>query len=97
MAGYTEGMSLLWINGTLTDKAEVRISPFDHGFLYGDGVWGHLRLFNGKPFRARIITSRFSSRPRKPSELTSRCRKMNYCTQLHQLRRPTTAPKATFG
>jgi branched-chain amino acid aminotransferase len=45
-------MSLLWINGTLTDKADARISPFDHGFLYGDGVWEHLRLFGGKPFRA---------------------------------------------
>jgi branched-chain amino acid aminotransferase len=45
-------MSQIWLNGTLTDKADARISPFDHGFLYGDGVWEHLRLFNGKPFRA---------------------------------------------
>jgi branched-chain amino acid aminotransferase len=45
-------MSLLWINGTLTDKAEARVSPFDHGFLYGDGVWEPFRLFNGKPFAA---------------------------------------------
>lgn len=45
-------MSLLWINGTLTDKAEARVSPFDHGFLYGDGVWEPLRLFGGKPFAA---------------------------------------------
>jgi branched-chain amino acid aminotransferase len=46
-------MSLLWINGTLTDKANAGISPFDHGFLYGDGVWEHLRLFGGKPVRAK--------------------------------------------
>ena len=45
-------MSQLWVNGTLTDKADARVSPFDHGLLYGDGVWEHLRLFNGKPFRA---------------------------------------------
>ena len=45
-------MSRIWINGTLTDKADARVSPFDHGFLYGDGVWEHLRLFGGKPFRA---------------------------------------------
>lgn len=45
-------MSLLWLNGTLTDKADARINPFDHGFLYGDGVWEHFRLFNGKPFGA---------------------------------------------
>ncbi len=45
-------MSLLWLNGTLIDKADARVSPFDHGFLYGDGVWEPLRLFGGKPFRA---------------------------------------------
>lgn len=44
-------MSLLWINGTLFDKADARVSPFDHGFLYGDGVWEHLRVFGGQPFR----------------------------------------------
>jgi branched-chain amino acid aminotransferase len=43
-------MSLVWINGTLADKADARVSPFDHGFLYGDGVWEHLRVFGGKPF-----------------------------------------------
>ncbi len=44
-------MSLLWINGTLTDKTEARVNPFDHGFLYGDGVWEHLRIFSGQLFR----------------------------------------------
>lgn len=45
-------MSQIWINGALTDKAGARVSPFDHGFLYGDGAWEPLRLFNGKPFAA---------------------------------------------
>ena len=44
-------MSLIWLNGTLTDKLDARVSPFDHGFLYGDGVWEHIRLYRGKPFR----------------------------------------------
>jgi len=44
-------MSLLWINGTLTDKAAAHVNPFDHGFLYGDGVWEHLRIFDGNLFR----------------------------------------------
>lgn len=43
-------MSRLWINGTLIDKNEARISPFDHGFLYGEGVWEPLRIFNGQLF-----------------------------------------------
>lgn len=45
-------MSSVWLNGTLTDKADARVSPFDHGVLYGDGVWEHLRVFGGKPFGA---------------------------------------------
>ena len=45
-------MSLVWVNGTLVDKLDARVSPFDHGFLYGDGVWEPLRVFNGRPFRA---------------------------------------------
>ncbi len=44
-------MSLLWINGCLVEKAEAKVSPFDHGFLYGDGVWEPLRVFGGKLFR----------------------------------------------
>lgn len=44
-------MSLIWVNGVLVDKAEARVSPVDHGFLYGDGVWEHLRAFGGKLFR----------------------------------------------
>ena len=44
-------MSLVWINGRLVDKAEARVSPFDHGFLYGDGVWEPLRVFGGRLFR----------------------------------------------
>jgi branched-chain amino acid aminotransferase len=44
-------MSLLWINGHLIDKADARVSPFDHGFLYGDGVWEPLRVFGGNLFR----------------------------------------------
>jgi branched-chain amino acid aminotransferase len=45
-------MSQVWLNGALTDKADARVSPFDHSFLYGDGVWEHLRLFRGAPFGA---------------------------------------------
>lgn len=47
-------MSLLWINGQLIDKSEACISPFDHGFLYGDGVWIGLRVFGGRLFQAEM-------------------------------------------
>ena len=44
-------MSQVWINGRLVDKADAKVSPFDHGFLYGDGVWEPLRVYGGKLFR----------------------------------------------
>jgi branched-chain amino acid aminotransferase len=44
-------MSLVWVNGVLVDKADARVSLFDHGFLYGDGVWEPLRVFGGRLFR----------------------------------------------
>ena len=52
-------MSLVWINGRLVDKAEARVSPFDHGFLYGDGVWEALRVYGGRLFRPDEHLARF--------------------------------------
>jgi branched-chain amino acid aminotransferase len=45
-------MSLkVWINGKLFDKAEARVSVYDHGLLYGDGVFEGLRSYSGRVFR----------------------------------------------
>ena len=38
------------INGRLLDKEHAVISVFDHGFLYGEGVYETLRTYNGQPF-----------------------------------------------
>ena len=46
-------MSKVWINGKLFDKAEAKISVFDHGLLYGDGVFEGIRIYGGKVFRLR--------------------------------------------
>jgi branched-chain amino acid aminotransferase len=40
-----------WINGTIMPAAEARVSVFDHGLLYGDGVFEGIRFYNGHPFR----------------------------------------------
>ncbi len=45
-------MSTLWINGELVDKSAAHVSPFDHGLLYGDGVWEPLRVSSGKLLHA---------------------------------------------
>lgn len=39
-----------WINGCIVSTSEARISPFDHGFLVGDGVFETLVARHGKPF-----------------------------------------------
>ncbi|HEY7422654.1 MAG TPA: branched-chain-amino-acid transaminase [Gemmataceae bacterium] len=46
-------MSKVWINGKLFDKADAKISVFDHGLLYGDGVFEGIRIYRGKVFRLR--------------------------------------------
>ncbi len=38
------------VNGTLFDKEHAVISVFDHGFLYGEGIYETLRTYNGRPF-----------------------------------------------
>ncbi len=38
------------INGDVYPASEARISPLDHGFLYGDSVYETVRTFFGRPF-----------------------------------------------
>jgi branched-chain amino acid aminotransferase len=41
----------VYISGKLFDKEDAKISVYDHGLLYGDGVFEGLRSYNGKVFR----------------------------------------------
>src|SRR5215813_4916063 len=43
----------VYINGKLFDKADAKVSVYDHGFLYGDGVFEGIRIYGGKVFRLR--------------------------------------------
>lgn len=38
------------VNGQLFDAERAVVSVFDHGFLYGEGVYETLRTYNGRPF-----------------------------------------------
>jgi branched-chain amino acid aminotransferase len=38
------------VNGRMFDQEHAVVSVFDHGFLYGEGVYETLRTFNGEPF-----------------------------------------------
>ena len=43
----------IYINGKFVPQEEAMISVFDHGLLYGDGVFEGLRSYRGKVFRLR--------------------------------------------
>lgn len=40
----------LYVNGKIVKKSDARISPFDHGFLYGVGLFETFRIYDGHPF-----------------------------------------------
>ena len=42
---------IIYIDGKYLPKEEAHISVFDHGFLYGDGVFEGIRAYNGRVFR----------------------------------------------
>jgi len=44
-------MSVCWIDGKLVEESEAKISIFDHGVLYGDGVFEGIRFYNNQAFR----------------------------------------------
>jgi len=41
----------IYLDGRFVQKEEAKISIFDHGLLYGDGVFEGIRAYNGKVFR----------------------------------------------
>src|SRR4028118_470040 len=41
----------IYLNGQLVAKEDAKISVFDHGFLYGDGVFEGMRVYGGRIFR----------------------------------------------
>ncbi len=40
----------IWLDDKLVDEADAKISIFDHGLLYGDGVFEGIRVYNGMVF-----------------------------------------------
>lgn len=45
--------TLVYINGSYYPEKEARISVYDHGFLYGDGIYEGIRAYNGYIFRLK--------------------------------------------
>jgi len=42
---------LIYLNGKFVEEEEAKVSVFDHGLLYGDGIFEGIRSYNGRIFR----------------------------------------------
>jgi len=45
--------SVVYVDGRFVTKDEATVSVYDHGFLYGDGVFEGIRAYNGRVFKLR--------------------------------------------
>src|SRR5438876_7776556 len=43
----------IYIDGKFLDQADAKISVFDHGLLYGDGIFEGIRAYQGRVFKLR--------------------------------------------
>src|SRR3982074_1540203 len=43
--------SKIYIDGKFYSEGEAKVSVFDHGLLYGDGIFEGIRFYNGRVFR----------------------------------------------
>ena len=48
----------IWLDDKLVDEADAKISVFDHGLLYGDGVFEGIRVYNGRTFELEAHINR---------------------------------------
>jgi len=50
--------SICWIDGEIVPAQEAKISVFDHGFLYGDGIFEGIRFYQNNIFRLPLHLKR---------------------------------------
>ena len=41
----------IYLDGKFVPESEAKVSVFDHGLLYGDGIFEGIRFYNGRVFR----------------------------------------------
>ena len=46
---------LVYVNGELLSKKEATVSVYDHGYLYGDGIFEGIRVYDGNVFRLKAL------------------------------------------
>jgi len=42
----------IYLDGEFVSRSEAKVSVFDHGFLYGDGIFEGIRAYGGRVFQA---------------------------------------------
>jgi branched-chain amino acid aminotransferase len=50
-AAHAAGTPIIWMDGKWCDRNTAVVSVYDHGLLYGDGVFEGIRVYGGKIFR----------------------------------------------
>jgi branched-chain amino acid aminotransferase len=50
-SGSAVGTPTIWLDGKWCDRSTAVVSVYDHGLLYGDGVFEGVRVYGGKIFR----------------------------------------------
>ncbi|MDF2927285.1 MAG: ilvE [Paenibacillaceae bacterium] len=43
----------IYLNGEYVTKEDAKVSVYDHGFLYGDGIFEGIRIYNGNIFKCK--------------------------------------------
>jgi branched-chain amino acid aminotransferase len=51
VSGSPTDRPLVYVNGKIVPKGQAMVSVFDHGLLYGDGVFEGIRIYNGRIFK----------------------------------------------
>lgn len=49
----SEDKPLIYVNGKIVPKSQAMVSVYDHGLLYGDGVFEGIRVYGGKIFKCQ--------------------------------------------
>lgn len=68
---------IVFMQNRLVPEEEARVSVFDHGLLYGDGVFEGLRSYSGRVFRLDAHLDRLWASTVR-SAWRSRCRRTRW-------------------
>jgi branched-chain amino acid aminotransferase len=51
----------VWLDGHLVDKQHATVPVYDHGLLYGDGIFEGIRVYNGRIFKLKSHLERLAA------------------------------------